>query len=178
MPNAPVVGQQWTGPDGSRYQWTGTTWDTVDAHAVASRVPTCTIAPTPPDLPFPADLWFNSVSGYFYIYYDDGNTVQWVVTTPGRGGAVGPMGPPGVDGPEGDPGPTGDQGPPGIQGPPGNDGAPGGPPGPAGPAGPTGPASTFPAKDRRVRRDRQDPSALFPVRWDRRGRPAHRVRRA
>ena len=139
-PSEPVVGQQWTGPDGRRYQWSGTTWDTVDAHAVSSRVPTCTIAPTPPTLPFPSDLWFNSVSGYFYIYYDDGDTTQWVICNPGRGGIQGPPGPPGdPGGPPGPPGPAGPPGPLGFTGAPGPTGATGA----AGPAGPAGASIAF-----------------------------------
>lgn len=138
IPNAPLVGQLWQGPDGVRYQWSGMTWDVVEGQVLASRVPTCTTAPTPPDLPFPADLWFNTQSGNFYVYYDDGNTAQWVVTTPNRGGTVGPKG---DKGDQGAPGPAG--GPPGPAGPAGSVG-PAGPIGPQGIPGPMGPISTVP----------------------------------
>lgn len=151
IPNAPLVGQTFFGPGGTMYRWSGTTWDTVSPQA-ASRVPTCTTAPTPPEAPFPADLWFNSETGNFFIYLDDGNTLQWVVTASGRGGTEGARGPAGPAGVDGAPGPPGaDSTVPGPQGPAGADGQPGGPPGPqglpgvqgpAGPAGPTGPAGS------------------------------------
>jgi len=90
IPGEPVVGQNWYGPNNTLYVWNGTTWDAVDPLANYSRVPTCTTAPTPPvsPVPFPADLWFNTTNGFLYIYYDDGNTVQWVATSPGRGATV------------------------------------------------------------------------------------------
>jgi hypothetical protein len=61
-----------------------------------SRTPLCTSSITPPANPTAADLWFETTTGFFYIYYDDGNTKQWVVTNPGRGGDIGPPGPAGV----------------------------------------------------------------------------------
>lgn len=63
-----------------------------------------TISATPPNAPAIADFWYNSESGFLYIYYDDGNTIQWVVANPGRGssnGAPGPVGPQGPAGPSG-----------------------------------------------------------------------------
>ena len=135
IPSAPIVGQTWIGPDGTRYRWTGEAWDAVpEASAYSSRVPTCTIAPIPPDLPVASDLWWSTESGYLYIYYDDGNTIQWVIANPGKGGAQGPQGEPGpAGGPVGPPGPAGPPGPTGFTGPVG-------PAGPTGPTGPTGPA--------------------------------------
>ena len=120
VPNEPLVGQTFFGPGGAMYRWSGIAWEAIDARS-ASRVPTCTTAPAPPDTPFPADLWFNSQTGVFYIYYDDGTTIQWVVTNPGRGGTVGPAGIQGEKGDQGaastvpgPPGATGPIGPPGI----------------------------------------------------------------
>jgi hypothetical protein len=120
IPSATQVGEIWLGPDGVRYTWNGTAWDVAEGQVFASRVPTCTTAPTPPALPLPADLWFNTETGYLYIYYDDGSTAQWVVCNPGRGNIAGP---PGQTGPRGPAGPAGPQG-------------------PTGPAGPQGPAGT------------------------------------
>ena len=116
IPSEPQPGQLWQGPDGLRYMWNGMAWDTVEGQVLASRVPTCTTAPTPPALPAPADLWFNTENGYLYIYYDDGSTAQWVVCNPGRGNIAGP---PGQTGPRGPAGPPGPQGPMGPMGPPG-----------------------------------------------------------
>lgn len=44
----------------------------------------------PPSSPSADDLWFNSGTGELSIYYDDGNSAQWLVVS-------GPQGPPGVD---------------------------------------------------------------------------------
>ena len=31
------------------------------------------------------DLWWNTTDNTLYVYYNDGNTEQWVVTNPGGG---------------------------------------------------------------------------------------------
>jgi len=36
----------------------------------------------PPANPLPGNLWFNADDGRLYIYYDDGNTAQWVDASP------------------------------------------------------------------------------------------------
>lgn len=77
---------------------------------ITTRVPYCTAAPTPPLAPVANDLWFDTVNGYLFIYYDDGNTKQWVVTDPSTSTANGPPGPPGVPGPQGPQGPPGSGG--------------------------------------------------------------------
>ena len=133
LPSAPVMGQVWVAPGNTQYRWTGATWDLIDQRStvLVSRVPTMTMASVPPDLPLPGDLWFGTETGYLYIYYDDGSTVQWIVANPGRGTLAGPPGQTGAKGDKGDPGATGPQGPPGLDGPVG----PQGPPGPEGPPG-------------------------------------------
>ncbi len=37
---------------------------------------------TPPSDPLPGNLWFNPVDGRLYVYYDDGNSKQWVDASP------------------------------------------------------------------------------------------------
>ena len=44
--------------------------------------PTLTISATAPSSPTPGDLWWNSAIGVFFVYYDDGTSVQWVTTQP------------------------------------------------------------------------------------------------
>jgi len=44
--------------------------------------PTLTISATAPAAPAPGDLWWNSAIGIFFVYYDDGTSVQWVTTQP------------------------------------------------------------------------------------------------
>lgn len=63
---------------------------------VTGKIPYLTAASFPPGDALPNDLWFDSSSGFFFMYYFDGNTTQWVVTNPGRGGSQGPPGPPGI----------------------------------------------------------------------------------
>lgn len=63
---------------------------------VTGKIPYLTAASFPPGDALPNDLWFDSSSGFFFMYYFDGNTTQWVVTNPGRGGVQGPPGPPGI----------------------------------------------------------------------------------
>jgi hypothetical protein len=134
FPDNPTVGQRHT--EGvTEYEWIGVAWVmTAPGPLVSiSRVPLCSSGPAPPGGPSPNDLWYDSITGFFFIYYDDGNTQQWVVTTVGRGGNQGPPGSPGSTGPPGATGPAGPAstvpGPPGLTGPPGSTG-------PAGPAGP------------------------------------------
>jgi hypothetical protein len=55
-----------------------------------------TISPTPPGSPTAGDLWFNSENGTLYVYYDDGDTQQWVA--PDNGGSSGSL----TDGDKGD----------------------------------------------------------------------------
>ena len=47
------------------------------------------ISPTPPSTPSQGQLWWNSDDGRLYVYYDDGNTAQWVDTNPNGGGPGG-----------------------------------------------------------------------------------------
>ena len=65
-----------------------------------TSISTSDIAPTDPEL---GDLWYDTVSGRTYIYYDSG----WVDSSPP---AIGPTGPQGVQGDPGAIGPTGPAG--------------------------------------------------------------------
>ena len=59
------------------------------------------ISDTPPPNPAPSDLWFEIDSGSLAIYYNDGDSAQWVEI----GGEPGPAGPPGATGATGVTGP-------------------------------------------------------------------------
>jgi hypothetical protein len=48
-------------------------------------VPDVTISDTPPQNPGIGELWWDSVGGQLYIYYNDGTSSQWVVTGPAAG---------------------------------------------------------------------------------------------
>jgi len=62
-----------------------------DAH----RTPTITISAIPPIAPLVGDLWWSPVSGQQMVWYDDGNTQQWVISNYGAG-KEGPPGPSGL----------------------------------------------------------------------------------
>ena len=74
----------------------------------------------PPASPTSETLWYDTVSGRLYVYYDDGSSVQWVDASPplvGPTGATGPGGgPTGATGFDGATGPAGPTGATGIQG--------------------------------------------------------------
>ena len=40
---------------------------------------------TEPSDPKDGDLWWNTTDNTLYVYYNDGNTEQWVVTNPSGG---------------------------------------------------------------------------------------------
>jgi hypothetical protein len=62
---------------------------TVSALApITSGTPLCTSSPIAPDNPDPCDLWYHTESGVFFIYYDDGDTRQWVTTQPTKVGDI------------------------------------------------------------------------------------------
>ena len=62
---------------------------------------------TAPPSPSEGDLWFDTVEGLLYVYYDDGVTSQWVSSSTGSVGPTGPIGATGATGPTVATGPTG-----------------------------------------------------------------------
>ena len=98
------------------------------------------IGPTPPTAPTVGQFWWrNDPDGTLYVYYDDGNSQQFVPATPTTKGDPGPAGATGATGPQGATGAQGPQGNPGATGPTGAQG-PQGDPGATGATGPTGAA--------------------------------------
>jgi hypothetical protein len=63
-----------------------------------------TVSDVTPSSPSVGDMWWDSGSASLRIYYNDGDSVQWVDASPA------------IVGPTGEPGPAGPQGPQGIQG--------------------------------------------------------------
>lgn len=72
FPNSPTVGQIFTGGMGS-WQWDGQKWVPNSA-----GTGTVTISDTPPASPTVGSFWFDSVGVQLYVYYNDGNSSQWV----------------------------------------------------------------------------------------------------
>lgn len=54
-------------------------------------VASATVSATPPTSPTAGDLWYDSDSASLYVYYNDGNTSQWVSTSVGGVGATDPQ---------------------------------------------------------------------------------------
>jgi hypothetical protein len=84
---------------------------------------TITVGPSPPAGATNGALWWDTIGGNLYVFYDDGNSQQWVIAVHAPPGLTGP---PGVQGPTGAastiPGPQGPKGDPGAAGAPGASG--------------------------------------------------------
>lgn len=76
FPSAPTVGQYFVAGNGVTYQWNGTMWLPTGGTGALF------IGLTPPSNPGAGQLWFNSEQARLYVYYNDGNTQQWVPSAP------------------------------------------------------------------------------------------------
>lgn len=76
-PNPPQIlprpGDLWTNTAGDMFIWNGDSWVRVSTGAKM------TIGQTAPVNPAVGDLWWDNVGGNLYIYYDDGDSEQWVI---------------------------------------------------------------------------------------------------
>jgi hypothetical protein len=72
FPNAPSIGQIFMPTPGIAWEWNGFAWGGITTSTVI------TTSDVPPQSALPNQLWFESDSGNFYIYFDDGTSVQWV----------------------------------------------------------------------------------------------------
>ena len=77
-----------------------------------------TVGPEPPNIPQPntGELWWESDTGDLYVYYDDGDSSQWVMANAGGQGQKGQKGEKGAIDEKGNKGDQGIQGIQGIQG--------------------------------------------------------------
>jgi Fibritin C-terminal region len=88
FPAAPNLGDQFLAPNGTLYQWDGTVWIGVSDSTVGSfLVP---VGLEPPLNPQPGQLWWrNDPDGNLYLFYNDGNSSQWVpAAQPNSGGGI------------------------------------------------------------------------------------------
>jgi hypothetical protein len=79
FPASPTVGQQFTPVGGVTYTWNGYGWDGGSGVLIVSD--------TPPASPTNGSMWWESDTGTLWIYYNDGNTSQWVAAA-GSGSGV------------------------------------------------------------------------------------------
>jgi microcystin-dependent protein len=96
FPTPTVLNQEFTDPSSNNtYIWSGTIsplngfWIIKSADS-SNGTPTpgggnasIYVGPIPPVTPGENQLWWNTNSGRMYLYYDDGDTIQWVETSPG-----------------------------------------------------------------------------------------------
>lgn len=87
IPAGGAVGQVLTKKSGTDYD---TIWSNPASGGGGARV---FVGATAPSLPTVGDLWWrNDPDGVLFIYYDDGNSQQWVPATPTIKGDPGPPG--------------------------------------------------------------------------------------
>ena len=79
FPNTPNNGDTFTAPTGLGYIWNGYAWlMTPDEGGGGGGGASITIADTPPPGAEPGAMWYESDSGNTYLWYDDGDSQQWV----------------------------------------------------------------------------------------------------
>jgi len=98
-PTGPTGPEGPTGPTGATGEAgeAGPTGDTGPEGPAGGEIFISETAPTSPER---GDLWFDSLNGKTYFYYEDADSSQWVeVATAGLQGPAGPTGPTGSTGP-------------------------------------------------------------------------------
>jgi hypothetical protein len=87
FPDTPTLNQTFTAA-GVVWVWDGTKWNMSSVAGGAF----ISISNSPPASPIVGNLWWDSVGGQLYIYFNDGSSSQWVtVTNQGFGGLYLPL---------------------------------------------------------------------------------------
>ena len=79
FPSSPTNGQVYTDTTtGNRYVYdsTNSIWK------FSSNTVTMSVSSTPPANVSSGSLWFNREIGRTFVYYDDGDSIQWIETVP------------------------------------------------------------------------------------------------
>lgn len=71
FPSSPTIGQQFTGGN-AVYQWDGTGWN------IVPQMGPLAMSDTPPPNPAIGQQWWRTSNGQLYVWYNDGNSAQWV----------------------------------------------------------------------------------------------------
>lgn len=91
FPNNPYENQQ-VSNSGQTWIWNGVAWDLLIGGSSAGGGTSLDVSETAPADPTPGSLWFNSLDGNLYVYYEDDDSSQWIqpASSPyGSGGAGG-----------------------------------------------------------------------------------------
>jgi len=75
FPASPTDGQEYSPAPGVTYVWHDPAWQSKSGAGGGAAT---FVGADPPPSPTPGMLWFESDSGKTFIWYDDGNTQQWV----------------------------------------------------------------------------------------------------
>jgi len=78
FPASPVTDQEYASPGGPVYVWQPPVWKRKGTGGGSGGGAATSIGDTPPATPINGQLWWESDSGITYIWYDDGDTEQWV----------------------------------------------------------------------------------------------------
>jgi hypothetical protein len=73
FPASPSTGTLYQPSGGPTYRYDGTVWSVIGAQFQGAMP-----SDAPPSNPVPGQLWWESDTGALFIYYDDGNSRQWV----------------------------------------------------------------------------------------------------
>jgi hypothetical protein len=87
FPNAPADGQTFIGPNGVTYRWSAAS----SLWTALATSQTLIASDTPPANPVANQLWWNATLGQLFIFYNDGNSSQWVPATPQAATASSPV---------------------------------------------------------------------------------------
>lgn len=107
FPNNPALGATYTAPTGVVYQWNGTTWVSTSSSKFIAEAPAdgkqyarqnktwaeviasgMWVGDVPPTDPVKYPQWWRSTDGILYVWYNDGNSSQWVVSVPTAAGIL------------------------------------------------------------------------------------------
>jgi hypothetical protein len=84
FPSSPATGTLFQPAGGPTYRWSGTVWT-----AVAAQFQGAMPSDAAPSNPVPGQLWWESDTGALFVWFDDGNSQQWVqVVAPPAGKIV------------------------------------------------------------------------------------------
>ena len=80
FPASPVEGQVWVGTNGVSYQYQVSKWTTQLRASYANTGSNPGV--TPPTNPTDGTFWWDSENGQLYTWYNDGDSAQWIQTSP------------------------------------------------------------------------------------------------